>query len=284
MKESCDNSDDRWARVPLFPLLLQNEGFAHWQTPNPVLSPRWLLLRSTQRPSPKSKPALRSHTRPLYSMGRQWNAQFGFVSLSCQVRVVFFTQGYLFVWCHMFNLVLHCKSLRFTLHVRGEERCSHLRAPSSFICPSMIPSLLSGDGWQAAQSLPEMGSFHHAHMPQSRSPLSWRGCVNVFCLRMDVSSLPLQNVNGLFHRDYLEFVQGHAAVWPFVLPLCVVWQITLWWTTAPVSKPVPATRWRWRRTESRCASPALISAQKVITRNIKLTKMLIKVNQNVMLW
>lgn len=163
-------------------------------------------------PPQNSSPPLRSHTRPLYSMGRQRNAQFGFVSLSCQVRVVFFTQGYLFVWCHMFNLVLHCKSLRFTLHVRGEERCSHLRAPSSFICPSMIPSLLSGDGWQAAQSLPEMGSFHHAHTPQSRSPLSWRGCVNGFCLRMDVSSLPLQNVNGLFHRDYLEFVQGHAAV------------------------------------------------------------------------
>ncbi len=196
----------------------------------------------------------------------------------------FLPQGFLFFWCHMLNLVHHCKSLRFTLHVRGEERCSHFKAPSSFICSSMIPSLLSGDGWQDAQSLPEMGSFHHSHMPQSWSPLRWRGCVNGFCLRMDVSSLPLQNVNGLFHRDCLKFVQGHAAVWPFVLPLCVVWQITLWWTTAPVSKPVPATRWRWRRTESRCASPARISAQKVITRNIKLTQMLIKVHQNVMLW
>lgn len=59
MEESFDNSDDRWARVPLFPLagppLLQNEGFAHWQTPTPELSPRWMLLCSTQRPAPKPK-------------------------------------------------------------------------------------------------------------------------------------------------------------------------------------------------------------------------------------
>ncbi len=92
----------------------------------------------------------------------------------------FLPQGFLFFWCHMLNLVHHCKSLRFTLHVRGEERCSHFKAPSSFICSSMIPSLLSGDGWQDAQSLPEMGSFHHSHMPQSWSPLRWRGCVNGF--------------------------------------------------------------------------------------------------------
>lgn len=65
MKESCDNSDDRWAQVPLFPLagppLLQNEGFAHWQTPTPVLSPRWMLLCSTQRPSHNPNSLLQSH-------------------------------------------------------------------------------------------------------------------------------------------------------------------------------------------------------------------------------
>lgn len=40
-------------------------------------------------------------------------------------------------------------------------------------------------------------------------------------------------------------------------------QITLWSTTAPAWEPVPATRWRWRRTASKCASPALTSAPKV---------------------
>lgn len=96
------------------------------------------------------------------------------VSLGCQGcegEGCVFTQGYLFSWCQMLNVVartvvLHSKSLRFTLHLRGVER-----RPSSFICPSMIPSLLSGDGCHAAQSPLEMGSFHHAHTPQSRSPL-----------------------------------------------------------------------------------------------------------------
>lgn len=167
MKESCDNSDDRWARVPLFPLAAAEWRVCTLTDAHSSAQSKMNVIAQYSETLPKTQPALRSHTRPLYSMGRQWNAQFGFVSLSCQVRVVFFTQVYLFFWCHMLNLVLHCKSLRFTLHVRGEERCSHLRAPSSFICPSMIPSLLSGDGCQAAQSLPEMGSFithtRHSH-------------------------------------------------------------------------------------------------------------------------
>lgn len=68
-----------------------------------------------------------------------------------------FYLGLFVLLAHMLNLVPR-RSLRFTLHVRGEER-----RPSFFICPSLIPSLLSGDGCHTAQSPPEMGSFHHAH-------------------------------------------------------------------------------------------------------------------------
>lgn len=43
----------------------------------------------------------------------------------------------------------------------------------------------------------------------------------------------------------------------------IVFQTTLWWTTAPAWERAPATRWRWRRTASRCASLVPTSAQKV---------------------
>lgn len=78
---------------------------------------------------------------------------------------------------------------------------------------------------------------------------------------MDVSSLPLQNVNGLFYRDCFWVCLGASNG---LFSLRVAWQITLWWTTALVSGPVRATRWRWRRTGSRCAFPAPIYAPKVL--------------------
>jgi len=40
-------------------------------------------------------------------------------------------------------------------------------------------------------------------------------------------------------------------------------QIILWWITALVSEPVRATRWKWRKITSRCASRALTSVRKV---------------------
>ena len=40
-------------------------------------------------------------------------------------------------------------------------------------------------------------------------------------------------------------------------------QITLWWTIAPVWELAPVTKWRWRRTALRCASRVLTSAPKV---------------------
>ena len=40
-------------------------------------------------------------------------------------------------------------------------------------------------------------------------------------------------------------------------------QIISWWTTAPASERAPATRWKWRRTASKCASPAPTSVRKV---------------------
>lgn len=40
-------------------------------------------------------------------------------------------------------------------------------------------------------------------------------------------------------------------------------QITSWWTIAPASERVPATRWKWRRTASKCASRVPTSALKV---------------------
>lgn len=40
-------------------------------------------------------------------------------------------------------------------------------------------------------------------------------------------------------------------------------QIISWWITAPVSERVRATRWKWRRTGSRCASPVRTSVRKV---------------------
>lgn len=101
LKESFDNSGYRWPRVPSFPLagppLLQNEGFAHWQTPTPVLSPRWMLLCSTQRPVPLPKLPSAVWTRPLHSVVHLWNPQFGWVSRGCQVRVVGFFYPGLFV-------------------------------------------------------------------------------------------------------------------------------------------------------------------------------------------
>lgn len=43
----------------------------------------------------------------------------------------------------------------------------------------------------------------------------------------------------------------------------IVFQTTLWWTTAPVWERAPATRWRWRRTALRCAFLVLTFARKV---------------------
>lgn len=42
-----------------------------------------------------------------------------------------------------------------------------------------------------------------------------------------------------------------------------MFQITLWWITAPAWERAPATRWRWRRTALKCASLVPTSAPKV---------------------
>lgn len=49
------------------------------------------------------------------------------------------------------------------------------------------------------------------------------------------------------------------------LHFVLLWQITLLWITARVSERVPATRWKWKRTRSKCAFPALTYAPKVPT-------------------